>query len=80
MTKLSNFCAFVLQFKTNELSYYRSPRTKELDAVLGDCLIAILNMETSIMIFLAELVISQSSLLLKIGSSISELDWYVSFL
>lgn len=48
----------------------------ELDTVLGDCSVSILEKETTIMIFLTECILGKSAQLLKIGSLISELDWY----
>lgn len=51
----------------------------ELDIILGDCLVAILDRETSIMIHLGEYILKHSSFLRKIGILASELDRFVKF-
>jgi hypothetical protein len=47
----------------------------ELDVILGDCSVAILQMETSIMICVTETLLSHSDLILRVGSLVSEIDW-----
>jgi DNA mismatch repair ATPase MutS len=49
----------------------------ELDVILGDCSVAILQMETSIMICVTETLLSHSDLILRVGSLVSEIDWQV---
>lgn len=43
--------------------------------ILGDCSISILEMETGIMVQLAEMILERSSTVQTIGGLIYELDW-----
>lgn len=65
---------FEFKFKTTESAYYKTPRTKELDSILGDCSIAILQLETGVMIYLTEEILKFSKILLRASALTAELD------
>ncbi|ODN03477.1 MutS protein 5, partial [Orchesella cincta] len=67
------------RFKTHEMAYYKSPRMRELDIILGDCSVAILEIETVVMVRLTNMILEESTTLLRISDLVSELDCLIAF-
>ncbi|XP_025111606.1 LOW QUALITY PROTEIN: mutS protein homolog 5-like [Pomacea canaliculata] len=61
-------------FESNGVLHYKSARTKELDAMLGDTLCEIKDMETSIMHRLQNAIVDSSQVLLDVMEYAAELD------
>lgn len=69
---------FDFTFISGDSAYYKTPRTRELDVILGDCQVAILELETGIMIYLSERILSEATVILRIGRLAADLDCLIS--
>lgn len=47
-----------------------------MDAVFGDLVVGMLDVETNVMLNLAGIILAEKNKLLEIGALMSELDWY----
>ncbi|KAJ5072732.1 intein-containing muts protein precursor [Anaeramoeba ignava] len=69
---------FEFQFSTEENSYFKSSRTRELDRVIGDIYGEIIDLETSIVRSLESFLLLNSKILIEITDISTELDCLIS--